>query len=119
MSLSKYNKNLGIDWGIDTKDWEYKKGLEMEDGTYPFLGCWIAKDTGYGEGAVIITDGYLVNAPSGLVETLKDLRADEEAVELIKEGNEKFKLEHYKSDKYKEKVNGKMVPKECVRITLL
>ena len=50
--------------------------------------------------------------------TAKDLLADEDAIELIKEGEEVFTLEHYESTKYKEKVNGKMVPKQCVRIRL-
>ena len=118
MSLSKFNKNVGIDWGIKTDDLEFKKALDMKDGEYPFLGGWISPDNGYGEGAVIITDGYLVNAPSGFVDVLKEIRNDPEAVELIKEGNEIFCVEHYESKKYKEKVNGKMVPKQCVRITL-
>lgn len=119
MSLAKYNKNNGgIDWNISTEGWKFQKALEMEDGEYPFLGGFTTKDNGYGEGVVIISDGYLVNAPASFLDTFKEVIADQEAVDLIKEGNEVFVIEHYKSKKYKEKVNGKMVPKECVSITL-
>lgn len=118
MSLAKYNKNNRVDFGVDTKDWEFKKALEMYDGEYPFRGCFITKDNGYGEGVVIISDGYLVNAPTSFLDTAKELLADEEVINLIKKGDEVFTLEHYESTKYKEKVNGKMVPKQCVRIRL-
>jgi len=118
MSLAKFNKFTGVDFGIDTKGWKWKKSLEMEDGEYPFLGCFITKDTGFGEGVAIISDGYLVNGPASFVGTAKELLSDPEAVETIKEGNEIFVISHYESKKYKEKVDGKMVPKRCVDITL-
>lgn len=118
MSLAKFNKNTRVDFGVETKEWEFKKALEMDDGEYPFWGCFITKDNGYGEGVVIISDGYLVNAPASFIDTAREILTNEEAIELIKEHNEIFTVEHYKSTKFKEKVNGKMVPKDCVRIRL-
>ncbi len=109
MGFSKFNKGT-IDWEVDTKDWPYKKCSDLKvDTLYPFKGCFITADNGYGKGAVIISDGILVNVPQHFVDTARDIMADEEAVAQIKAGHAGFKLGTYEN---KQK-------KVCYRVTLV
>lgn len=101
MGFSKFNKGT-IDWGIDTKDWKYKKCADLKlDTTYAFKGCFITADNGYGKGAVIISDGILVNAPQYFVDTVREIIADADSLEQIKSGHAGFKLSTYENKQKK------------------
>ena len=101
MSFKKFN-HTGINWGINTDHFPYKKLSELEAGkTYPLLGCFVTPDNGYGEGAVLITTDALVNVPQRYVETVMNIRADREAVDEIKAGKVGFHFETFKNPKYK------------------
>lgn len=110
MSLAKFNKST-INWNIDTKDWKFKKAMELDKNTeYALKGIFFTPDNGYGEGVVIISDGFLVNCPKGFEEQARAIVADPDSVEAIKAGTEKFKVSTYVSKKFK---------KECADIVLL
>lgn len=110
MSLSKFNKTT-VTWSKSTEGWkDYKKASDLEEGKhYPFYGCFVTPDRGYGEGGVIISDGYFINTPASFIDDIKAIRSDEDSVNLINEGKETFRVEHYESSKFK---------KMCTRIIL-
>lgn len=103
MALSRHNTNI-INWGIDTKDYPYVKLSELEEGkSYPLLGCYITADNGYGEGAVFITDGRLINVPQRYTDLVKEIRASEEDVQQIKDGKAAFKYSTFQPKNHKNK----------------
>lgn len=100
--LSKYNSKRSVDWGVDTTGYVFKKAADLKkDIKYPVRGLYISSDNGFGEGAVIITDGFMVNCPQRMVETFKKILDDAEAVEDIKAGKETFHVETYYNKKQK------------------
>lgn len=102
MSLAKHNRGQRVDWQIETKEYPYKKCADLElNKDYPFLGCFITGDHGFGEGAVIISDGVLYNAPASFIDECKEIMQDAESVEAIKAGKEVFHLEERVSKKNK------------------
>lgn len=102
MSLKKYNKSH-VSWKVNTDGWkDYLKAMDLEVGKhYPFLGCFITSDKGFGEGGVIISDGFFVNAPASFIDDIRAIREDPESIALINEGKETFRVEHYESKKFK------------------
>lgn len=102
MSLSKLNKGQKVDWSINTEGWSFKKAADLElNKDYAIKGCFVTPDKGYGEGAVIISDNVLINAPASFLDTCKEILADQESIDAIKEGNETFHLEERTSRKFK------------------
>lgn len=101
---NKYN-STNITWTVDTEGLGYIKASELEQGKeYDFNGCFKTKDHGFGEGCCIISnvDGkdILVSAPQSFTETVDEIRSDAEAVEAIRAGKLRFKVESFMS-KYK------------------
>lgn len=106
MGLGKHNKGTGVNWGIETKGWEFKKISELEPNKdYILKGCFITPDRGYGEGAVLISDGFLVNISARYIDTVLDIQRDQEAVQEIKEGRGRFHYYKYKSERYHNEAN--------------
>lgn len=102
MGISKFNKGNKIDWGIDTKSMPFKKTAEVElNKTYDLKGCFITPDRGYGEGAVLISDGFLLNIPARYLDNIKNIISDPEAVEEIKSGKCGFVVTSFISEKFK------------------
>lgn len=98
----RFNKGKKIDWKVNTEGWEFKKCKDMTLNTvFPMKGCYVTKDNGYGEGGVIIANGYMVNAPQSFVATIKELMADEEAIQYIIDGHMGFEVQSFVSDKFK------------------
>lgn len=105
-AASNLNRNI-INWEIDTKGLTFVKANELPlNVEFPFLGCWVSPDNGYGEGGVIISeiDGEkkLVNAPKSFVGSIKLLRQTEAYVEQIKTRKLNFKVETFDT-KFKRK----------------
>lgn len=101
MSFSKWSKK-NVRWDYETKGFEFVKASEVEEGVvYPIHGVFITPDKGFGEGAVVILDDKLLNAPSASVETIRDIINDDESVELIKAGKAGVRVYTYTSKKYK------------------
>ena len=87
MGISKFNKGNKIDWGIDTKSLPFKKTSEVElNKTYDLKGCFITPDRGFGGGAVLITDDFLLNIPGRYIDNINNIMSDPETVEDIKAG---------------------------------
>ena len=102
MGISKFNKGGKIDWGIDTTSMTFKKTSEVElNKTYDLKGCFITPDRGYGEGAVLISDGFLLNIPARYIDTINDIILDSEVVEEIKSGKCGFIVTSFISEKFK------------------
>ena len=91
-SLNKTNN-----WDIDTTDFQFisiKELIESEgrDAVYTVRGAYInpahkAKGIDFAPAPIIITDGFLVNLPAFMTETIETcLLADLEAVEAVKSG---------------------------------
>ncbi len=104
---AKHNKG-GINWGVDTKDFEYfglKDLLERDgEGTeYILRGLFINKNKSekelkeYGPSVVAILDDCLVNFPGHLAEEVEGILKDEEDIAEIKSGSVHFTIRTYES----------------------
>ena len=87
MSIAaKYNKG-GIDWGIETKDFKFKKLSEFNIGQIiPVRGMFINSKSKFGDSPAIITDDCNVNLPHYMAEVIKEMLRDSELITAIKAG---------------------------------
>lgn len=100
---SKFNKTT---FGIDTTDFKYTKlavifNSENEGGKdtiHKINGLYVHK-SGLGDSPVIIDEGNkrLVNLPSHTAETVREILADDEAVQTIKDGKVGYTIYEYES----------------------
>lgn len=108
MSFASKHKKGGIQWGIDTTDFEYFKLEDLfkkdgADATYQLCGVFINRNKTekelkeYGPSVVAILGDKLVNLPSHMADEVKDIMADEEDVADIKAGNVWFRIRSYES----------------------
>ena len=65
------------------------------DFVYPVKGMFINKKGAFGDELVIVTDTHLVNAPSYLVDTAKQIMSNEKDVQAINDGLVGFKFYEY------------------------
>lgn len=102
---SKFNK---VNFDIDTSNFEYIKLSDIfnskkdggNDVVHPINGIFVhASKNGLGDSPVIIdTDAKkLVNLPSHMTETAREILADSEAVEAIKNGKVGYTIYEYES----------------------
>lgn len=102
MKITDLNYKGRIDWGIDTKNMDFRKCGEIPQGTPLKLhGVFIIPDNGYGRGAVAILDNVLLNMPQRYVETVDTILSDDEMIEEIKEGKVAIEISTFISKKYK------------------
>lgn len=103
MSIAgKYNRGNKIDWGYNTDGFEFVSPSSLElDKVFKLHGVFTTPDSGYGVGGIFIMDDKLMNVPASYVDMVKEILADEEAVEEIKAGKIGFKLNTYVSKKFK------------------
>ena len=102
MGISNFNKSNKIDWGIDTKSLPFKKTSEVElNKIYDLKGCFITPDKGFGKGAVLISDGFLLNISNRYVDEINGIVADSKVVEDIKAGKCGFIVTSFISEKFK------------------
>lgn len=101
MSIGNYNKQ-GKVFTVDNSEFPFVKLRELVAGReYPLFGCFVTKDNGYGEGAVLITADYNVNVPARYVDDIRNFQNDPEVIDQINAGNAAFKYEIGFSEKYK------------------
>ena len=105
MGIAKHNKGfVSIDWGVDTQGYKFQKCSTQPFGEkLPIFGVFITPDAGYGEGAVCIMDGYLLNISERYIETIREIVQDPEAVAEIKAGKACITITEFTSKKYKKK----------------
>lgn len=102
MGISKFNSRKGKIWNVDNSEFSYIKLRDLVEGKkYPFLGCFISSDNGYGEGAVLITADYNVNVPSRYVPVFRAMMDDNETIEQANNGEAYFYYVTFYSEKYK------------------
>lgn len=97
---SKFNKTS---FGIDTKDYEYIKLSEVAkasspDEIHPINGLYV-HGSALGDSPVVIDvqAKKLVNMPKHLGETFREILADDEAVQSIKDGKVGYTIYTYES----------------------
>ena len=102
---NKHNKGA-IDWGIDTKDFEYFSLKDLyekdpENTVYTLRGLFIntKNNSEYGNSVVAILDDKLVNLPSHMEEEVKETLKDVQDVADIKAGLVGFSIRTYESHK--------------------
>ena len=101
---SKHNKG-GINWGIETKDFEFfslKDLFEMAgEGPHKILGLFInsKNNSEYGPSAVAILEDKLINLPSHCIPEIQDILADPDDVDAIKASKVGFTIHTYESHK--------------------
>lgn len=102
MKITELNYKGRIDWGIDTKDMDFKKCEEMSHETpLKVHGFFTTPDNGYGRGAVAILDDVLLNLPQRYVETVDKILSDDEMIEEVKAGKVGIVISTFISKKYK------------------
>ena len=100
---SKFNK---ITFGIDTTDFQYTKLADIfnseneggKDVVHKINGLYVHKSQ-LGASPVIIDEENkrLVNLPSHTAETVREILADDEAVQTIKDGKVGYTIYEYES----------------------
>lgn len=100
---SKFNKTT---FGIDTTDFQYIKLADIfnsqnaggKDVIHNINGLYVHKSQ-LGDSPVIIDEKneLLVNLPSHTAETVREILADDEAVQTIKEGKVGYTIYEYES----------------------
>lgn len=106
---SKHNKG-GIQWGIDTKDFEYVSCKDLfdmghidEESAVILKGCFINSNKDpkqlkeFGPSVVGILSNNLVNFPSHMLEEVQAILADQDDVDAIKAGAVGFYIRQYES----------------------
>jgi len=100
---SKFNKQRKFD--IDTSKFTYESLSDMfnNDGSgvvYPLTAIYINTKSKYGNAPVLATDTCFVNAPSHMLDTAREILADEEAVAAINNGEVGFTIYPYTAEKF-------------------
>lgn len=100
---SKFNKTS---FGVDTADFKYIKLADLynapenggKDTVHTINGMWVHKSP-LGDSPVIIDaeNKVLVNLPSHVAETVREILADSEAVEMIKANKVGYTVYEYDS----------------------
>lgn len=107
---NKYNKG-GIDWGIKTDGFDFKKRDDLfkdsPEKVYTLRGVYIYTKGRFGDHPVAILDDCFLDLPSYMVDDIRDLRNDTEAVSQILSGCLGIKLEKYTDKKF---------GKECIGV---
>lgn len=82
----------------------YKKPIELVtefglDKTYKVNAFYINKGGKFGDEPVIVTDDFILNAPSHLVGMVKEVLEDSESINLVLDGQVYFKFYEYENSK--------------------
>lgn len=73
-----------------------KYGIKKE---YIVRALFTNKESKFSEQGVIVTDDYNVNLPNHLTELIKEMRADEDVVNIINAGEVQFTIYEYENKK--------------------
>lgn len=101
----KYNKVNTI-FDIDIKDFDFMDGYEFIETygsrTMPIDGLYINKKGLYNDHpvAILVDERKLLDLPSHMTESVKEILSDEEAINLIKKGMVGVKAHKYTDKKY-------------------
>lgn len=100
--FTKYQRNMSIDWGLDTTDFPFVKCSEQPlEEKIPIYGFFITPDSGYGEGAIVILEKELLSLPQRYVDQIRKFMDDPEVVETVKAHKAAIIITTFESKKYK------------------
>ena len=103
MFLNKYNKKVNVFKYEQVEEPEYKSLKDLfENGETEVLikGFFINTKGYYGDSAVAIADGYNINLPNHLLETVKEMLTDGELIEMINNDRIGIEIYQYTSKKW-------------------
>lgn len=91
MDFTKFNKGSfkKIEWGIDTKEYKFVKIKDLvaaDKKTVTIRGLFFTKSEQFGLQPNAIIDGALLNLPTHIVDTVKEMLNDDGCVAAIKRG---------------------------------
>ena len=101
----KYNKKASV-FDVETKDFAFATLSELysicKDTVYVLDGLYINDGGKYDAHpvAVLSDERLLVDLPSHMTDTVKDVLKDAESIDLIKKGCVGFKIRQYTAKKY-------------------
>lgn len=107
MSIAnKYNKTKVFTFTIPT-EYQYKTLSELfeqngKNKVYPVKALYINKKSKFGDAPIVATDECLVNLPSHLLDTVKEMMNDEELVDAVNENKFGFTIYTYENKNTKE-----------------
>lgn len=106
MSIAgKYNKVNKFTFQVPD-DFKYKSLADLfndngEKHVYPVKAIYINKKSRYGDAPVIATDECLVNVPSHMLDTVKEMLEDEELVNAVNDDKFGFTIYPYNTGRAK------------------
>mgnify|MGYP001472028153 FL=1 len=103
MLLNKYNKKVNVFKYEQVENPEYKNLKELfEDGKTEILikGLFINTKGYYGDSPVAIAEGYNINLPGHLLDTVKEMLTDSELIEMINNDRVGINIYQYTSKKW-------------------
>ena len=99
----KYNKAKRFDFEAG-KDFEYKKledlYVEGEVNIFPLKALYVNTKGKFGDKPLAVTDKCFVNLPNHLLDTVKEMLADDELIKAINEGEVGFEIYSYEDKTY-------------------
>lgn len=99
MNFAKFNKNV-VEWNVKTEGFSFKKISELVSKgveKVQVFGFFFVKSESYGFQPVAILKDCLLNLPIHKVEVIKEMLANSEVIEAIKNGECSIKFRHYHS----------------------
>ena len=110
--MDKYNKG-GVTFDIDISRFAFVDLKSLfkqypEGEVFKIDGLYINKKSSFGDHpvAILIKEEFLVDLPAHLVEDVKEILQDPEAIEAIKNGKVGFTIHEYDQKQYKKKCYG-------------
>lgn len=107
MSIAnKYNKTKVFTFTIPS-EYQYRTLSELfekngKNKVYPVKALYINKKSKFGDAPIVATDECLVNLPSHLLDTVKEMMNDEELVDAVNENKFGFTIYTYENKNTKE-----------------
>lgn len=100
---NRFNKGKKFDF--NTEGLEFTSLADLyngngEDKVYTLKAIFINTKSKFGDTPVFASDSFLVNAPSHLLDTVKEILADADAVASINDNKVGFTIYPYKSEKF-------------------
>lgn len=99
MNFTKYNKK-SVEWNVKTDGFSFKKISELVSKgveKVQVFGFFFVKSESYGLQPIAILKDCLLNLPIHRLNDIKEILADSEAVEAVKNGECSLKFKHYHS----------------------
>jgi len=103
MSIAKHNRRENR-FKVDTEGFEFRKlgdlfNAKRPDAVFHVYGLYINRKSKYGESPFAASDGYFISLPSHLVDVVKDILNDDEAIEQMNTGRAGLVIRTYEDDK--------------------